>query len=49
MLCPSKQHGLGLWNPRCLATLRAANPYYIPMNTPGRADFILYIASSDRK
>ena len=49
MLCSTKQHGLELWKARCLAALRAANPAYIPMNTPGRADYIIYFASPDGK
>ena len=49
MLCSTKKHGLELWKARYLAGLRAANPYYIPMNTPGRADFLMYFASPDGK
>ena len=49
MLCSTKQHGLELWKARCLAALRAADPAYIPMNTPGRADFIQYFASPDEQ
>ena len=49
MLCSTKQHGLELWKARCLAALRAADPFYIPMNTPGRADFLMYFASPDGK
>ena len=49
MLCSTKQQGLELWKARCLAALRAADPFYIPMNTPGRADFLMYFPSPDGK
>lgn len=48
-LCSTKHHGLELWKARYLGARRAADPFYIPKNTPGRTEFLQYFSGKDGK